>query len=87
MQRVLLRTGPPLVTYHAFAFKKYVHRYLGQAQCLFNRRFDLRSILFVRSTLHSCIRGKGSPVAVRHGPFIERTTQGVPSVVAAHVER
>lgn len=32
-------------TYHAFAFKKYAHRYLGQVQYLFNRRFDLRSIL------------------------------------------
>jgi ribosomal protein L37AE/L43A len=32
-------------TYHAFAFKKYAHRYLGQVQYLFNRLFDLRSIL------------------------------------------
>jgi transposase-like protein len=32
-------------TYHAFAFKKYAHRYLGQVQYLFNRRFDMRSIL------------------------------------------
>jgi hypothetical protein len=32
-------------TYHAFAFEKYGHRYLGQVQYLFNRRFDLRSIL------------------------------------------
>ena len=32
-------------TYHAFAFDKYAHRYLGQVQYLFNRRFDLRTIL------------------------------------------
>jgi len=32
-------------TYHAFGFGKYAHRYLGQVQYLFNRRFDLRTIL------------------------------------------
>ena len=32
-------------TYHAFGFEKYAHRYLAQVQYLFNRRFDLRSIL------------------------------------------
>ena len=32
-------------TYHAFGFSKYAHRYLGQVQYLFNRRFDLRAIL------------------------------------------
>jgi transposase-like protein len=32
-------------TYHAFGFEKYGHRYLGQVQYLFNRRFELRSIL------------------------------------------
>ncbi len=32
-------------TYHAFGFRKYAHRYLGQVQYLFNRRFDLRAIL------------------------------------------
>lgn len=32
-------------TYHAFGFRKYAHRYLGQIQYLFNRRFDLRAIL------------------------------------------
>jgi hypothetical protein len=32
-------------TYHAFGFDKYAHRYFGQVQYLFNRRFDLRSIL------------------------------------------
>lgn len=32
-------------TYHSFAFRKYGHRYLAQVQYLFNRRFDLRSIL------------------------------------------
>lgn len=32
-------------TYHAFGFQKYAHRKLGQVQYLFNRRFDLRTIL------------------------------------------
>lgn len=32
-------------TDHAFAFKKYGQRYLGQVQYLFNRRYRLRSIL------------------------------------------
>jgi len=32
-------------TYHAFGFRKYAHRYLGQVQYLFNRRIDLRAIL------------------------------------------
>jgi hypothetical protein len=32
-------------TYHAFGFRKYAHRYLGQVQYLFNRRFNLRSVL------------------------------------------
>lgn len=32
-------------TYHAFDFEKYGHRYLGQVQYLFNRRFNLRAIL------------------------------------------
>ncbi|MCA3033072.1 MAG: IS1595 family transposase, partial [Rhodocyclaceae bacterium] len=32
-------------TYHAFGFRKYAHRYLGPVQYLFNRRFDLRTIL------------------------------------------
>jgi hypothetical protein len=32
-------------TYHAFDFEKYAHRYLGEFQYRFNRRFDLRSIL------------------------------------------
>lgn len=32
-------------TYHSFDFAKYAHRYLGAVQYLFNRRFDLRSIL------------------------------------------
>jgi hypothetical protein len=32
-------------TYHAFGFRKYAHRYLGQVQYLFNRRFNLRTIL------------------------------------------
>lgn len=32
-------------TYHAFGFRKYAHRYFGQVQYLFNRRYDLRTIL------------------------------------------
>ena len=32
-------------TYHAFGFAKYAHRYLAQVQYLFNRRFNLRTIL------------------------------------------
>ena len=40
-------------TYHAFGFEKHGHRYLGQVQYLFNRRFDLRSIL-VRLARAAC---------------------------------
>lgn len=32
-------------TYHAFDFKKYAHRYLGEYQYRFNRRFDLAKML------------------------------------------
>ena len=32
-------------THHAFGFSKYGRHYLGQSHYLFNRRFDLRSIL------------------------------------------
>lgn len=32
-------------TYHAFGFAKYADRYLGAVQYLFNRRFNLRTIL------------------------------------------
>jgi hypothetical protein len=32
-------------TFHAIGFRKYAHRYLGQVQYLFNRRFDLRDVL------------------------------------------
>jgi len=32
-------------TYHAFDFEKYAHRYLGEYQYRFNRRFDLTTIL------------------------------------------
>jgi hypothetical protein len=47
-------------TYHAFAFEKYGHRYLGQVQHLFNRRFDLRSIL-ARLARAAC-QAKPSPL-------------------------
>jgi len=32
-------------TYHAFDFEKYAHRYLGEYQYRFNRRFDLAGML------------------------------------------
>jgi hypothetical protein len=32
-------------TYHAIKFAKYGHRYLGEVQYRFNRRYDLRAIL------------------------------------------
>jgi hypothetical protein len=32
-------------TCHAFGFRKYAPSYLGQIQYLFNRRFNLRTIL------------------------------------------
>jgi hypothetical protein len=32
-------------TYHAFGFEKYADRYLAQVQYLFNRRFNLSTIL------------------------------------------
>ena len=32
-------------TFHAFDFAKYAHRYLGELQDRFNRRFDLKRIL------------------------------------------
>jgi len=32
-------------TYHAFNFDKYAHRYLGEFQYRFNRRFDLANLL------------------------------------------
>ena len=32
-------------TYHAFDFAKYAHRYLAELQYLFNRRFNLATIL------------------------------------------
>jgi len=32
-------------TYHAFKFRKYAHRYLAERQYLFNRRFNMKTIL------------------------------------------
>ena len=32
-------------TYHSFDFTKYAHRYLGEMQYRFNRRFDLKAML------------------------------------------
>jgi hypothetical protein len=31
-------------TYHAFKFKKYIHRYLAEVQYRFNRRFNMHAI-------------------------------------------
>ncbi len=44
-------------TCHAFGFRKYTHRYLGQVQHLFNRRFDLRAILqrLGRAAAQACL--------------------------------
>lgn len=39
-------------TYHAFAFRKYAHRYLSEVQYRFNRRFDLAAML--RRLLRAC---------------------------------
>lgn len=41
-------------TYHAFGFAKYSHRYLAQVQYLFNRRYDLRSLLTRLARVASC---------------------------------
>ena len=43
-------------TYHAFGFAKYAHRYLAQVQYLFNRRFNLRSMLMrlARAACSTC---------------------------------
>lgn len=44
-------------TYHAFDFAKYMHRYLAQVQYLFNRRYDLRSLL----TRLACVASRTPP--------------------------
>lgn len=43
-------------TYHAFAFDKYAHCYLGQVQYLLHRRFDLRTILDLTARVASLAR-------------------------------
>jgi 2-hydroxychromene-2-carboxylate isomerase len=45
-------------TYHAFDFEKYAHRYLGEYQYRFNRRFDLAKMLsrLVIATVRTCKR-------------------------------
>lgn len=42
-------------TYHTFDFEKYPHRYLGEYQYRFNRRFDLAAMLprFIRAAARS----------------------------------
>jgi len=44
-------------TYHAFDFEKYAHRYLGEFQYRFNRRFDL-SVLLPRMIVAAANTGK-----------------------------
>lgn len=46
-------------TYHAFDFEKYSHRYLGEYQYRFNRRFDLATLL-TRMTFAAVNTGKRS---------------------------
>ncbi len=46
-------------TYHAFDFEKYAHRYLGEYQYRFNRRFDLATLL-TRMTFAAVNTGKRS---------------------------
>ena len=51
-------------TYHAFDFAKYGHRYLGQVQHLFNRRFDL-SVILVRLLRAAVLTASQSEQALR----------------------
>jgi hypothetical protein len=44
-------------TYHAFDFEKYAHRYLGEFQYRFNRRFDLPE-MFKRLVIATARSGK-----------------------------
>jgi len=44
-------------TYHAFDFEKYAHRYLGEFQYRFNRRFDLLG-MFARFVIATARSGK-----------------------------
>lgn len=51
-------------TYHAFDFAKYAHRYLAQVQYLFNRRYDLRTIL-PRLLRAACVTVPHTRVVIR----------------------
>ena len=46
-------------TYHSFNFEKYAHRYLGEVQYRFNRRFDLSTILVC--LIRDCVDVKAHP--------------------------
>jgi len=46
-------------TYHSFNFAKYAHRYLGEVQYRFNRRFDLSTILMC--LIHDAVEAKPHP--------------------------
>ena len=49
-------------TYHAFGFATYANVYLGQIQYLFNRRFDLRTLL--RRLAHDACLTRAHPLQV-----------------------
>ncbi len=51
-------------TYHQFGFAKYAHRYLGQVQYLFNRRFDL-GVILSRLGLAACQAAPAPLYAIR----------------------
>ena len=51
-------------TYHAFKFRKYAYRNLSETQCLFNSRFNLRTIL-VRLIRAADTTGKRTEVWLR----------------------
>ena len=51
-------------TYHAFDFEKYAHRYLGECQYRFNRRFDLAG-MFPRLVNATAQTGKRTEVWLR----------------------
>ncbi|MDY0268707.1 IS1595 family transposase [Trichloromonas sp.] len=53
-------------TYHSFDFEKYAHRYLGEYQYRFNRRFDLARIL-PRLITAATQTGKRTDRWLRHG--------------------
>ena len=51
-------------TSHAFDFQKYAHRYLGQVQYLFNRRYNLRTILELERLARAASQASPCPMRV-----------------------